>query len=180
MNNSFSRRIDVTARDSNGELVRGADFEWFVGCESVGSGHQSDGHSCLEVSDPNASVAVSAILDGERKPAVTLAHDQNFYEFVFDVAIHPTWKDFAMKHFPALIGIFFILLAVVLAFVFQEPNTLQTRILLATFALGGGGFGGEIAGFINTDLTLGEKLKISAGGACAIFVILFFFVPAGA
>jgi hypothetical protein len=47
------------------------------------------------------------------------------------------------------------------------------------FSLGGGGFGGEIAGFINADLTLGQKLKITAGGAAAIFVLLYFFVPAG-
>jgi hypothetical protein len=85
-----------------------------------------------------------------------------------------------MKHFPALAGIFFILLAVILVFVFDNPNRLQTQVVLAMFALGGGGFGGEISGFIKTDLTLGTKLKIAAGGAAAIFVVLFFFVPAGA
>ena len=84
-----------------------------------------------------------------------------------------------MKHFPALIGVLFILLGLGLAFYFGCPNTLQQRLVLATFALGAGGFGGEIAGFLKVDLSLTQKATISAGGAMAVFIILFFFVPAG-
>jgi hypothetical protein len=83
-----------------------------------------------------------------------------------------------MKHFPALVGIIFVLLALAYAFAFQKPTPPQVYFLLALCSVAGGGFGGEIAGFIKTDLTLSSKLTISAAGAFAIFVLLYLFVPA--
>jgi hypothetical protein len=175
----FARRIAVTARDSNGELLKGVSISWSVNGTTVGGGIQSDGHCSIELHDASAVVAVTATYDGHTLGPVILAQGLDAYEFEFDLVIHPKWKQFFMKHFPAIIGIAFILLAVLLGFVYQAPTPLQTHILLGLFSIGGGGFGGEIAGFIKTDLTLGRKLAISAGGAAAIFVLLYFFVPAG-
>jgi len=86
--------------------------------------------------------------------------------------------NFLERRFGTVVGIAFILIATALAFLVSEPTALQTRIILAIFALGGGGFGSEIAGSIIVDLTIGNKLAISAAGAAGIFVILFFAVPA--
>ena len=82
------------------------------------------------------------------------------------------------KHFPALIGIAFVVIAIVLAFAFSSPSPLQVHIILAVLSLGGGAFGTEISGMINVNLGLGTKLAVGATGAAAIFVILYFSVPA--
>ena len=82
------------------------------------------------------------------------------------------------KHFPAFVGIFFVLIAIILAFSFPEPTPLQIRVILAVLSLGGGAFGTEISGMIKVNLSLGEKFVIGATGAAAIFVILYFAVPA--
>lgn len=85
---------------------------------------------------------------------------------------------FMKKHFPAFVGIFFVLIAIILAFSFPEPTPLQIRVILAVLSLGGGAFGTEISGMIKVNLSLGEKFVIGATGAAAIFVILYFAVPA--
>ncbi len=84
-----------------------------------------------------------------------------------------------MKHFPAIVGIVFILLTVILAMTIQHPSPFQIHVMLATLALGAGGFAGEFAGYLVANITLGRKLAVTAGGAMAIFALLFFFVPAG-
>jgi hypothetical protein len=174
---AFTRRIDVRGTDRHGHPLRGVVFDWFVDGEHVGTA-ATNGQASIEIDSSAAIVAITAQFDGE-KMSIRLAPDQTFYTFLFDVSAYPYWREFGMKHFPALVGIAFILLASVLAFAFREPNDLQRHVILAMFALGGGGFGGEIAGFIKADMTLGTKLTISAGGAAAIFVLLYFFIPAG-
>jgi len=176
MTSNLPRRIDVFARGKYGFLLSGTRFDWFFGGMKAGHSN-SEGKASFETPNQKILIAVSAKYKGQTRGPVTLHESQNSYTFTFDEVVFPIWRDFLMKHFPAIIGIFFILLAVSLAFVFTDPTELQHRLILAMFALGGGGFGGEIAGFINTDLTLGKKLRLSAGGAAAIFIVLFFFVP---
>jgi hypothetical protein len=175
----FPRRISVNVLDASGEPIPGAEITWYVNGVNAGAGIRANGRSTLDVLDSSAKVAVQALYRGALIGPVKLAQDQQSYDFEFPVTIHPRWREFAMKHFPALIGVFFILLTLILAFVFGCPNTLQSRLLLATFALGAGGFGGEIAGFLRVNLSLLQKTKISAGGAMAVFIVLFFFEPAG-
>jgi hypothetical protein len=177
MPSDFARRISVTVVDSNGESIPGATIAWYLNDTDAGSA--TGGRSSLEVFDSSAAVSVRAIVGNEVQGPVKLAASQDNFEFRFDLQLHSQWWQFMMKHFPAIVGIVFILLALTLTFSFQTPTPLQVHVLLAMFALGGGGFGGEIAGFINADLTLSTKLKITAGGAAAIFVLLYFFVPAG-
>jgi hypothetical protein len=175
----FARRIDVKAKDKNGDLIPGVAFEWRAGDVGAGEAPSTDGHVSFELTDPNAVVSVKATFEGESQ-AKKLVVGQTSYEFRFaEVEVNPQWRSFVMKHFPALIGIAFILLTVVLAVEMRDPTAFQQHVILATLSLGAGGFGGEIAGFINLDLTLGKKLALSAGGAVAIFVLLYFFVPAG-
>jgi hypothetical protein len=178
MPEDFSRRVSANASDVNGDLIPDATIEWYVNDAFAGSGDGA-GHSSIEVLDSSATIAVKAKVGDLVQGPVKLGPQQAEYNFHFDREVHPRWRSFVMKHFPALVGIVFILLALALVFTFQKPTPLQVHVLLALFALGGGGFGGEIAGFINADLTLSAKLKISAGGAAAIFVLLYFFVPAG-
>jgi hypothetical protein len=181
MSSQYPRSIHVTARDANGELLRGAAFEWYVNGQPAGGVLNSDGHTDITPTNSNGTVRVDVSYPGQKTQTVTLALAQNAWNFPFpEVEQNPNWRQFAMKHFPAIIGIVFIVAAVVLVFAFSNPNPLQTHIVLALFALGGGGFGGEIAGFIKADIKFGQQLAISAGGAAAIFALLYFFVPAGA
>jgi hypothetical protein len=62
----------------------------------------------------------------------------------------------------------------VLAFVFQQPTPLQTKIIQALLALGFGGFATELTGFLKVDMNWGPRLVVGAGGALAVFVILWF------
>lgn len=176
---TFVRRIKATARDLNRELLTGAKIYWYVDNEPAGSGSNVEGSSTLEIESPHAVVSVAAEYSGRRTNPVRLSQEQTLYEFTFNVESHPRWSTFTMKHFPALVGIVFILIGVALSFLFPCASSLQTRLILAMFALGAGGFAGEIAGLIKTELNLGTKLRISAAGGLAVFVVLFFYEPAG-
>jgi hypothetical protein len=173
----FARRVAATIRDSNGDLIKGASITWWVNGIEVGSAVSADGHSSIEVG-PQDEVAVGGFYGDRSFGPEKLANDQQAYEFRVPIETHPMWRQFFMKHFPAIIGIVFMLLAIALVVSLSHPTPLQAQLILATFALGGGGFAGEIAGKIDTTLTLGKKLVVSAGGAAAFFVILYFFVPA--
>src|SRR5262245_50551408 len=122
MANPFPRRISISVKDANGDLLRGASVLWFVGDTPVGEGIEIDGHASLEIQDPDVVVSVKATYEGCTQGPVMLAVDQTTYEFRFDVVAHPLWRQFAMKHFAALVGIAFVLLAVVLVFVFKNPT----------------------------------------------------------
>jgi hypothetical protein len=180
MSDEFSRRVSATAVDQNHQRIAGAVFEWFVNGIPGGGGNSAGGFSSYEVLDPGVKISVSATVDGITQGPVKLDAAAKEYEFRFtDIVVNPLWRQIFMKHFPAIVGIVFIFIALTLVFVFPNPQPLQKHLILAVFALGGGGFGGEIAGFLNANLTLSSKLTITAGGAAAIFVLLYFFFPAG-
>ena len=146
MSGNFARRVSATVKDMHGDLIKGATVSWFINGNEAGSAVSSDGYSSIETTDPKAIVSVKAEYGGQSKGPILLAQNQDAWNFVFAVDIHPEWREFPMKHFPAIVGIVFILIAVVLVFVFPGPSPLQTHVILAMFSLGGGGFGGEIAG----------------------------------
>lgn len=175
--NNLPRRVAVFAKDRYGHPITEVNFSWKINGKHAGSINNSS-QSNIDIAGREATISVTAEYKGKKK-TVTLDNSQASYTFHFGVSVFPYWSDFFMKHFPAVVGIVFILIAITLAFVFPEPNNLQRHLILSMFSLGGGGFGGEIAGFIKVDMTLNNKLKIAAGGAAAIFVLLFFFVPAG-
>ena len=85
---------------------------------------------------------------------------------------------FVERHLPFLVGLGLILVATALVFAFGTPTALQTRIVIGVFALGGGALATELSGMIKVNLKLGTQLAIGATGALAIFVILYFKVPA--
>jgi hypothetical protein len=54
----------------------------------------------------------------------------------------------------------------------------QFEILRIVLALAGGGIGAVIPGFLDLHLKSGRKLALRAGGALAVFVVLYFWSPA--
>jgi hypothetical protein len=79
------------------------------------------------------------------------------------------------KHLAAVIGLVLAAVATVLAFTFAKATPLQRQIILTLAALAGGAIATEIPGFLSVDLSLGQKTGIAAGGALAVFIILYFW-----
>jgi hypothetical protein len=65
-----------------------------------------------------------------------------------------------------------------LAFRGSELTEQQFEILRIVLALAGGGVGAVIPGFLDLNLKSGGKLALRAGGALAVFVVLYFWSPA--
>ena len=65
-----------------------------------------------------------------------------------------------------------------LAFRGQTINEQQFEILRIVLALAGGGVGAVIPGFLDVGMKAGVKLALRAGGALAVFVVLYFWSPA--
>src|SRR5271166_3776825 len=65
-----------------------------------------------------------------------------------------------------------------LAFRAETLNEQQFEILRIVLALAGGGVGAVIPGFLDVSLKASTKLALRAGGALAVFVVLYFWSPA--
>ncbi len=62
--------------------------------------------------------------------------------------------------------------------VIDHSLVLENLWVVAAISLGGGGFMGEIAGFLHGDLGCGPKVVIGASAALLIFGSIWFFAPA--
>jgi hypothetical protein len=65
-----------------------------------------------------------------------------------------------------------------LAFRSDSLSNQQFEILRSVLALAGGGVGAVVPGFLDLHLKAGAKLALRAGGALAVFVVLYFWSPA--
>jgi hypothetical protein len=79
------------------------------------------------------------------------------------------------KHIAAIIGLALAAVTVALTFAVRNVTPLQRQILLSLFALAGGAIATEIPGFLNINMSFGAKSAIGAGGALAVFVLLYLF-----
>src|SRR3954465_4721070 len=65
-----------------------------------------------------------------------------------------------------------------LAFRSDSLSNQQFEILRIVLALAGGGVGAVVPGILNLTVNAGTKLALRAGGALAVFVVLYFWSPA--
>lgn len=77
-----------------------------------------------------------------------------------------------------IFGVTFIVLLLILAITFPKPTPFQYSVFRITLSLAVAGVAAMIPGFINLDVNPNVGLLIRAGGALAVFVIVFFFNPA--
>lgn len=77
-----------------------------------------------------------------------------------------------------IFGISFVVTLLVIAVKFPNPTSFQYSVFRITLSLAAAGVAAMIPGFINLDLSSGTQILIRAGGAIAVFVIVFFFNPA--
>ncbi len=74
-------------------------------------------------------------------------------------------------------GVAFVCVLIVLAAKFPHPTPFQYNVFRITLSLAAAGVGAMIPGFIIVDLNPTTGILIRAGGALAVFVIVFFFNP---
>ncbi len=77
-----------------------------------------------------------------------------------------------------IFGATFVVALLVLAIVRPTPSPFQFLVFRITLSLAAAGVAAMIPGFINLEVSPSVGLVIRAGGALAIFVIVFFFNPA--
>jgi hypothetical protein len=65
-----------------------------------------------------------------------------------------------------------------LAFRSESLSNEQFEILRIVLALAGGGVGAVVPGFLDLNLKAGPRFALRAGGALAVFVVLYFWSPA--
>jgi hypothetical protein len=75
-------------------------------------------------------------------------------------------------------GVVFVTTILALVIFIPNPTVPQWRVFCAVLALAGGGVATTLTGMLKVNLTFGSKAAIAATGALAVFVILYFFVPA--
>ena len=66
----------------------------------------------------------------------------------------------------------------ILAFRFPHPTPFQYNIFRITLSLAAAGIAAMMPGFINLEITSDLGLLIRAGGAIAVFVLVYFYNPA--
>jgi hypothetical protein len=75
-------------------------------------------------------------------------------------------------------GVGFIIAILVLAIRYPTPTPYQYRVFRIVLSLAAGGVAAMIPGLINVEFNPIAGFLIRAGGAVAVFVIVFFFNPA--
>ena len=75
-------------------------------------------------------------------------------------------------------GVVFVVALVALAIFFPKPTTFQYNVFRIVLALAAAGVAAMIPGFIDLNLSPTAELTIRAGGALAVFVMVYFFNPA--
>ena len=75
-------------------------------------------------------------------------------------------------------GVVFVVTLIVLAIKFPHPTPFQYNIFRTTSSLAAAGVGAMIPGFLDIKVDATTGLLIRAGGALAVFIVIFFFNPA--
>jgi hypothetical protein len=75
-------------------------------------------------------------------------------------------------------GVAFVVTLLIIAIRFPNPTPFQYKVFQTVLALAAAGVAAMVPGFIDINLKLSEEILIRAGGALAVFVIVFFLKPA--
>jgi hypothetical protein len=99
--------------------------------------------------------------------------------FLYEKKVDPSLK---IGWYNALLGFIFgvvFITAILLLVVFiPNPTPVQYHFFVIVMSLAAGGAATVITGMIDVQVSFGKRLAIGAAGALAVFVIVFFFLPA--
>lgn len=76
-----------------------------------------------------------------------------------------------------IFGTVFVATLLIVNMAIPDPTPTQWETFRIILAIAAGGVGAMIPGFLNVQVTPSAKFAISAGGALAVFVIVYFFHP---
>lgn len=175
------RVVTIDVRDRNHRFVSGATVEMWVNQKRITSAEKITKPATFHVNDTNAPLEFVAKYGGH-KSSVKLAQDAWDYEILLQNLEMPPdapHQSFIEAHLAFVFGVGGLILAIILAIFFpnsRRPDLYKYFAILA--ALSGGGIASEIPGFLNLRYSPSGKFIIAAGGALAVFVIMYFFKPA--
>ncbi len=77
-----------------------------------------------------------------------------------------------------IFGVIFVTALLAIVVFIPNPTSYQFEVIQIILALAAGGVAAMIPGFLNLKLGLGTNLAIRAGGALAVFAVVYFYSPA--
>lgn len=75
-------------------------------------------------------------------------------------------------------GVVFVTALLALVIFIPNPTVPQFEVIRIILALAAGGVAAMIPGFLNLKLGVGTNLALRAGGALAVFAVVYFYSPA--
>ncbi|MBL8543497.1 MAG: hypothetical protein JNJ63_06765 [Hyphomonadaceae bacterium] len=166
-----NRHLIINVSDRTGKPLVGADIVFKMRDAVIAEVRRSNGHG--EVTLPISETDPIEVVVTYRGATQTgkFGPDQNHFEFKYN-------EDTSLfaGHLPLWVGIGFVLLAVALVVAIPHPEMLQARVLYGVFAIGAGGFATELSGQLNVQAQV-QRFAIGAGGAMAVFVLLWLTNP---
>ena len=172
MNKSLDRLVNILVVDRYDRPLSGAEIVFEIDGARAGIvTTDGAGHAMIQIPTGDHGIVVIVRYRGHLDEA-KLGDSTDQFRFKLATGAPPM-----SQYFSAILGLIVMGLGVYLAFSFQEPTLLQSRIILVLISLGGGGVAAAIPGFLQIDMDLWGKIVIGGAGALGVFLILFFFDP---
>lgn len=114
---------------------------------------------------------IEKVLDGLRREGVQNVHVNIYINNIYNngVLAMVNWERLAIFVF----GVIFVAVLLIIALFYPRPTPFQYTVFQIVLALAAAGVAALIPGLINVKVP-----GVSAGGALAVFVVVFFFSPA--
>lgn len=114
---------------------------------------------------------IEKVLDGLRREGVQNVHVNIYINNIYNngVLAMVNWERLAIFVF----GVIFVAVLLIIALFYPRPTPFQYTVFRIVLALAAAGVAALIPGLINVKVP-----GVSAGGALAVFVVVFFFSPA--
>jgi hypothetical protein len=167
-----ARDFLVFVRDANDEPLHGAIIRFSLNGVPAGEVPNAEGRGSIHNLKVSDKLEITVTYRGVTKTA-SPGPDQTTWVFKFD--LHSRRDGKRLERFLAFtFGVVFIIALLALAIIFPSPTPFQYLVFRIILALAAAGVAVTFTGF----LEIAVSSWIKAGGALAVFVIVFFYNPA--
>src|SRR5215469_1882246 len=127
----------------------------------------------------SSSSTVAQYLPGWIPWAISIDERRRYEDNELLIVLEETMGKDLQSYLAFAFGCIFIAALLVLAVVFPNPSKAQYEIFRIVIAIAAGGVGAVIPGLLsikmNLAMTANQRVLVQAGGALAMFVIVYFF-----